>query len=240
MTLLLLLALGVIAGTIGGVVGFGSSIMLMPVLVVAFGPRAAVPVMAVAATMANLSRVLVWWREVDWRACAVYSVTGIPAAALGARTLLTIPERYAQGALGLFFIAMIPIRHWMAARQLRIGLLHLAVAGALIGYVTGIVVSTGPINAPLFLAYGLVKGAYVGSEALGSLAIYASKVAVFRSFGALPLETIERGLAVGCSLMAGSLLAKRLVLRLDPARFQLLMDGLLLISGVVMLGAAIV
>ena len=240
MTLLLLLALGVIAGTIGGVVGFGSSIMLMPVLVMAFGPRAAVPVMAVAATMANLSRVVVWWREVDWRACAVYSVTGIPAAALGARTLLTIPERYSQAALGLFFIAMIPIRHWMAARQLRIGLPHLAVAGALIGYVTGIVVSTGPINAPFFLAYGLVKGAYVGSEALGSLAVYASKVAVFRSFGALPLETIERGLAIGCSLMAGSLLAKRLVLRLDPARFQLLMDGLLLVSGVVMLGAAIV
>src|SRR5262245_42776106 len=150
MILLLLLALGVIAGTIGGVVGFGSSIILMPVLVIAFGPRAAVPVMAVAATMANLSRVAVWWREVDWRACAAYSVTGVPAAALGARTLLTIPEALAQGALGLFFLAMIPMRHWMAARKLRIGLPHLALAGALIGYITGIVVSTGPINAPFF------------------------------------------------------------------------------------------
>ena len=46
--------------------------------------------MAVAAVLANLSRILAWWREVDWRACAAYSITGIPAAALGARTLLAL------------------------------------------------------------------------------------------------------------------------------------------------------
>jgi hypothetical protein len=45
--------------------------MLMPVLVVVFGPLEAVPIMAVAAMMANFSRILAWWREIDWRATAV-------------------------------------------------------------------------------------------------------------------------------------------------------------------------
>ena len=89
---LFVLILGLIAGTISGIVGTGSSIMLMPVLVYAYGPKEAVPIMAVAAVMANLSRILAWWREVDWKACAAYSVTGIPAAALGARTLLALPS----------------------------------------------------------------------------------------------------------------------------------------------------
>ena len=66
--------------------------MLMPVLIYQYGPKEAVPIMAVAAVMANLSRILAWWREVDWRACLAYSVTGIPAAALGARTLLALPS----------------------------------------------------------------------------------------------------------------------------------------------------
>jgi len=70
-----------VAGTVGGVVGFGTSIMLMPALVLVFGPREAVPIMAIAAIMANASRVAAWWREVDWRATAAYSATGIPAAA---------------------------------------------------------------------------------------------------------------------------------------------------------------
>ena len=83
---LFVLTVGLLAGTISGIVGTGSSIMLMPVLVYEYGPKQAVPIMAVAAVLANLSRILAWWREVDWRACAAYSVTGIPAAALGART----------------------------------------------------------------------------------------------------------------------------------------------------------
>ena len=83
MGFLFVLIVGLLAGTISGIVGTGSSIMLMPVLVYQYGPKQAVPIMAVAAVMANLSRILAWWREVDWRACAAYSVTGIPAAALG-------------------------------------------------------------------------------------------------------------------------------------------------------------
>ena len=96
-----MLAVGLAAGTISGIVGFGSSIMLMPVLVVAYGPLHAVPIMAIAAILANLSRVIIWWREVDWRAVAAYSVTGVPAAALGARTLLALPPRLIEGALGV-------------------------------------------------------------------------------------------------------------------------------------------
>ena len=238
MSLLLLLALGFVAGTIGGVIGFGSSVMLMPVLVLMYGPRAAVPIMAVTALMSNLARVLVWWRELDWRAVAAYSLTAIPAAALGARTLLAIPPRLADGVLGAFFILMIPARRWMVERGLRVGLGHLALAGASIGYATGIVVSTGPVNTPFFLAYGLTKGAFLGTEALASLGMYVSKAIAFRSFGALTDEIITQGLIIGCSLMAGSWAAKYLVLRIPPERFFLLMEIVLGLSGLTMLVAA--
>ena len=238
MSLLLLLALGFVAGTIGGVIGFGSSIMLMPALVLMYGARAAVPIMAITALMSNLARVLVWWRELDWRACGAYSLTAIPAAALGARTLLVIPPRLADAVLGSFFILMIPARRWMVSRNMRIGLPHLALAGAVIGYATGIVVSTGPINTPFFLAHGLAKGAFLGTEALGSLGMYVSKAIAFRSFDALPDETIVQGLVIGSSLMAGSWAAKYFVLRIPQERFFFLMEAVLFGSGLTMLIAA--
>jgi uncharacterized membrane protein YfcA len=236
--LLFVVAVGLAAGTISGIVGFGSSIMLMPVLVIAFGPLHAVPIMAIAAILANLARVLIWWREVDWRAVAAYSVTGVPAAALGARTLLVLPPRLIEGALGFFFIAMIPARRWLATRGLALGRGHLVVIGAVVGFLTGIVATTGPITAPVFLQYGLVKGAFLATEAAGSLAVYLSKAAVFRRFGALPLPVITLGLISGASLMAGAWIAKRFVLRLHPDRFRLLMDALMLLSGLSMLWTA--
>lgn len=235
----LVLLLGLLAGTVGGVLGFGSSIMLMPALVLVFGPREAVPIMAISAIMANAARVAAWWREIDWRVTAAYSATGVPAAALGAKTLLTLPVGVIELALGVFFIAMIPLRRWMARRSWSLNLWHMALAGLVIGFITGIVVSTGPINAPFFLAYGLLKGAYLGTEALGSLAVYIAKAVTFRSFDALPLPIIAKGLIIGSSLVAGAFIAKRLVHTIDSDKFKLMMDGLLLVAGLTMLWAAL-
>jgi uncharacterized membrane protein YfcA len=239
MTWLAVLALGLVSGTLSGIVGFGASIMLMPVLMLAFGPREAVPIMATAALLANLARVMVWWREVDWRANAFYCVTAVPFAALGARTLLLLDPRIVEGVLGALFILMIPARRSLQARGLKVKAWHLMPVGAGIGFLTGLVASTGPINTPFFLAYGLVKGAFLATEALGSMAIGLTKAIVFQRFDALPPETIVKGLIVGTSLMLGSRLAKGFVLRLDAGRFRLLMDLLLAGAGLVLLWGAL-
>ena len=86
------LIVGLAAGALSGIIGTGSSVMLLPVLVHQFGPRQAVPIMAIAALMANVGKVATWWRDMDWRAFAAYSVPGVPAAALGGRTLLVLPS----------------------------------------------------------------------------------------------------------------------------------------------------
>lgn len=235
MAFLFVLTVGLLAGTISGIVGTGSSIMLMPVLVYEFGPKEAVPIMAVAAVMANLSRILAWWREVDWKACAAYSVTGIPAAAIGARTLLALPSHTVDLAIGLFLIAMVPLRHWLARHDLKANLWHLAVGGAIIGYLTGIVVSTGPLSVPLFLFYGLSKGAFLATEAAASLGLYVSKSVTFERFGALTAEVFVKGLIAGSSLMVGAFVAKRFVLHLKPDVFRLVMDAIMVAAGASML-----
>jgi uncharacterized membrane protein YfcA len=232
---LFVLAVGLIAGTVSGIVGTGSSIMLVPVLVYEFGPKEAVPIMAVAAIMANVSRIMAWWREVDWRACAAYSATGIPAAAIGARTLLILPSRVVDVAIGLFLIMMIPTRRWLTKQKVKLTLIHLAIVGAIVGFLTGIVVSTGPISVSVFVTYGLVKGAFLATEAASSLAVFMSKAVTFQFFGALAPAVIAKGFITGTSLMAGAFIAKGFVLRLDPSAFRVVMDFLLFVSGLTML-----
>ena len=240
MTWAAILALGLVSGTLSGIVGFGASIMLMPVLMLAFGPLEAVPIMAIAALLANFSRVVVWWREVDWRPNTYYCATAIPAAALGARTLLILEPRLVEGILGAMFLLMIPARRWLLARGLRINAWHMALVGAGIGFLSGMVASTGPINTPFYLAYGLVKGGYLATEALGSMAIGITKAVVFQRFNALPWETVARGLVIGATLMIGSRLAKGFVLRLDAHQFRVLMDCLLAAAGLMLLWGAFV
>jgi uncharacterized membrane protein YfcA len=236
---ILVLTVGFIAGTVSGIVGTGATIILLPVLVYVFGPREAVPIMAIVALMSNVAKITSWWREVDWRATAAYALGGVPAAALGARTLLVLPETAVEVALGLFFLAMIPGRRWLAARNLSIGFGGLTIAGAVIGFLTGIVVSTGPLSVPTFAAYGLVKGAFIATEAAGSLALYIAKAITFQQFGALPLDIVVKGLITGSSVMAGTYVARLVVERLSIATFSRLLDVVMAISGFALLWAAL-
>lgn len=232
------LVAGLFAGTLGGIVGTGSSLVMMPILVVMFGPRQAVPIMAVAAIMGNLGRVLAWRREIDWRACAAYCATAVPGAMLGARLLLSIPPGLIETALGAFFLALIPARRWLARRDWRITTPQLMLLGAPLGLLTGVVVSTGPLTVPLFTFYGLERGAFLGTEAASSLGMYGAKVAIFQALGALPPDVLLQGLIVGATLMTGSFAGRVVVLRLSPAAHRYLIDGLMAVSGISLLWAA--
>jgi len=236
---ILILALGVAAGVVGGVVGFGASIMLLPAIVWAFGPKEAIPIMAIGALMANASRAAVWWREIDWRVNAVYCTTAIPGALLGARTLLALEPALIEATLGAFLLVSIPARRWLVRHGFHMTLPGMAVVGGAIGFLTGLVASTGPINTPFFLAYGLSKGAFVATEAVGSAAISLTKALTFHSFGALPAATVGRGLAVGTALMAGSWISKRILQSIDAHRFQFIIEMMMVAAGLSMLWGAL-
>ena len=104
----------------------------------------------------------------------------------------------------------------------------------MIGYITGIVVSTGPLSVPLFLFYGLTKGAFLATEAASSLGLYLSKSVTFQRFGALTPDVALKGLIAGSSLMFGAFIAKRFVLKLDANVFRLVMDGIMIAAGLSM------
>ncbi|MBU9846910.1 sulfite exporter TauE/SafE family protein [Rahnella ecdela] len=222
---------GILAGIISGMVGTGSSIILLPALAWTFGPKTAIPVMAVAAIVGNISRVLLWRKDINLKAFFLYSVPGIPAAVLGANTLWVMPARLSDICIGLFFFLLIPLRHFAKTKALPLTGLQLALAGALTGFLTGLVFSTGPLTIPIFAGYGLVKGALLSTEAAASFAIYFAKASTFSAIGAMPWHVLVSGLLVGGTLVAGMLIGKKWVVRISDNAFNRLIDVMLLVAG---------
>jgi uncharacterized membrane protein YfcA len=223
--------LGLGAGVLGGVIGFGTTIILMPALVYFYGPIQAIPVVALVATVANLSRIFLWWSSINWSVCFVYSITAIPAVILGVNTLVSLNDRLVEITLGLFLILLIPIRRWMRKKNFYLKLWQMSLVGAAIGYLTGIVATTGAINTPFFLAFGLTKGAFLGTEAASTLSILFTKGITFHQLGFLNNTAIIQGLLIGASVLIGSIFSKRIVLALPEKKFLLLMELVMLISG---------
>ena len=230
--------LGLGAGVLGGVIGFGTTIILMPALVYFYGPIQAIPVIALVATVANLSRIFLWWNVIQWRVCIAYSFTAIPFTVLGVNTLVRLDERLVEMTLGGFLILLVPIRRWMRKKNFYLKLWQMGLVGAIIGYLTGIVATTGAINTPFFLAYGLSKGAFLGTEAASTLSILFTKGIAFHQLGFLNMMAIMQGLLIGVCVLAGSIFSKKIVLALPEDKFLLLMELVMLISGLSILAMA--
>lgn len=229
---LVLGSLGLGAGVLGGVIGFGTTIILMPALVYFYGPIQAIPIIALVATVANVSRIFLWWSAINWRVCLVYSLGGVPAVVLGVNTLVVLNERLVEMTLGIFLIALIPIRRWMRKKNFYLKLWQMTVVGAVIGYLTGIVATTGAINTPFFLAYGLTKGAFLGTEAASTLSILFTKGITFHQLGFLNVAAIIQGFFIGIFVLIGAIFSKRIVLALPEKKFLLLMEFVMFASGI--------
>ncbi|AUQ24380.1 sulfite exporter TauE/SafE family protein [Dickeya zeae] len=232
---ILILVLGLFAGSVSGIVGTGGSIILLPALAWAFSPQAAVPIMAIAATMSNISKVILWRKAINLRALGYYCLPGIPASVIGASLLWVMPVRLSSLCIGLFFLLLIPLRYLAHRRAFILNDSQLAMAGGVVGFLTGVVFSTGPLTIPLFAGYGLLKGALLATESAASLVIYLTKAATFGVIGALPWSVLLAGVLIGLTQVAGVYIGKRFVLHLSDTLFNRLVDSMMLIAGLSLL-----
>lgn len=115
MTHIGLAVLGLFAGFIGGALGVGGGVLLVPALILLFrfDVHAAIGT-SLAAVVLNAAAGA--WRHgsyanVDWIAAAVLGGVGIVGAILGATAIQRVPDVWARRALAMFLVAA-AIRLW--------------------------------------------------------------------------------------------------------------------------------
>jgi uncharacterized membrane protein YfcA len=231
------LVLGALAGSIiGGVAGFGTGITLLPILTLLLGARTAIPVLTVTMAIGNLARV--WWsrHDVNPRVVGAFLVGAIPATALGAILFagMTRSEWLARG-IGLFLLATLPLRRLLEASGLVVRLRHFPLVGVGIGTLSSIVVTTGPVATPFFLAYGLRRAAYIGTESVCTMAMHVTRGAVFARYSLLSWDAVALGCLLGGTMFFGTWAARRMLERMSERVFLWIVEGLLVVMGLQLL-----
>ena len=234
-------AVGVVAllaSTLSAVTGFGGAVILLPVLVWAFGARAAVPILTVVQIVGNGSRVLLNRRELVLPVAGWFALGAVPLSVAGAFVFAVAPAPVLQRVLGIFMLGAVVWRHTSMGRQARVSLRGFLGVGALFGFLSAVVGTVGPLAAPFFLSYGLVRGAYIGTEALTALTMHAVKVVAYGRLALLDARSAGVGLAIGAAMVAGTYAGKRIADRLDDRAFRMVVEATLAIAGVQLLIAA--
>ena len=231
----LLAVVAFVAALLAGVTGFGGAAVLLPMLVFVFGVREAIPILTVAQLIGNGSRVWFNRYELDWRVVAWFALGGVPMALVGGFLFAHSPLAALTRVLGAFLILIVLLRHLPKLKSFRTPLKGFALIGAASSFLSALLGSVGPLMAPFFLAYGLVKGAYIGTEALATVVMHVTKLIAYRESAILPLHAVVSGLALGPIMVAGSFAGKRVVDKLPERVFVLIIDLTLLAAGLLFL-----
>lgn len=232
---LLLLAAALPTAVVGGVVGFGTGLAMLPLVVWAVGVRAAVPVLSIALLVGNVSRA--WWsrHELDWRVIGAYLAGALPTAVLGSVLYVGARVEWLSRLMGLVLLASVPVRRWLERGPRRMRLHHFPVLGAVTGFLSALVAAIGPVNTPFFLGYGLRRGAYVGTEAVCAAAVHLVKTLVYGRYALVTPETGGLGLAVGGVMFVGAYLSRQLLDRMSDRAFVLAVEALIMGLGALFL-----
>lgn len=230
-----LLLISFVAATLAAVSGFGGAAVLLPVLVATFGVREAIPILTVAQLVGNGSRVWFNRRELNWRVVAWFAAGGVPLALLGGLLFAKAPLAALTRLLGGLLILIVVLRHALPGSIWRPSLPAFAGIGAGASFLSALLGSVGPLMAPFFLAYGLVKGAYVGTEAMSTVVMHVTKLIAYRQAAILSLHALVAGLVLGPVMVLGSFAGKRIIDKLPEKVFVWIIELALITAGLVFL-----
>lgn len=219
------------AGTLAAVAGFGGAAIMLPILVWGFGVRDAVPLLTVAQLIGNASRAWFNRNELVFPVVGWFALGAVPLAVMGGIVFATAPAPFLRKLLGIFLLVTVAYRHTTIGREARFGVQGFVGVGAVFAFLSALLGSVGPLMAPFFLAYGLVKGAYIGTEALSTVVMHVAKLVVYGGFSLVSLGTLATGLLIGAVLILGSYLGKRILDRVPERVFPLLVEAVLVIAG---------
>lgn len=208
------------AGVMRGFSGFGSALVVVPVMAAVFGPRLAVPAALVIQLLTSAQLVPEALRDCEWGRVVPLSVAGCLAIPVGAWILATEdPGMLRKGIAVLIIVfAVMLLRGWRYTG--RVNAWIMGAAGAAGGLVTGAV----SIGGPPVVAF-LMAGPFTAAQNRAAIILYflfvqIVAVAMYWIGGLFEWETVGICLIVGPTLVLGTLLGQRLFRRASERLFR--------------------
>jgi len=229
--LLVLGSTAFLASLLGSVAGSGGTALLLPVLVLYFGVREAIPILTIANLSSNFGRAWFNRRDISTPVVGWFSLGSIPLALTGAMLFVLTPPMVLARILGIFLLLTVAWRRLRLRPPKFNSARWFVPIGAVFGLLNGLLEGVGSLMAPFFLAYGLVRGAYIGTDALATTLMQISKLGVFGGAHLIEINVLTAGLTLVPFMIGGAFAGKKIVDRISESVFVLIIDLTMLVSG---------
>jgi uncharacterized membrane protein YfcA len=233
MEISLILFLVVIASGVGTMTGFGTSTIMMPVIMLFYPLPQTLFFVGIIHFFGNVWKLLLFRKGVRWRLILSFGVPGIVATYLGASLVFDIPATVLSRILGSFLILYVFYLFAKSSFKVKPSLTFGACGGALSGFLAGVFGIGGAVRGLFLTAFDLPKAVYIATAGSITLFIDATRLSTYFSKGARLPELLLYGLPLFIpASFVGAAIAKRIVDKIPQENFRKIVAVFLLLMGI--------
>ena len=232
----LILVIVVIASSIGTMTGFGTSTIMVPIMLLLYSVPQTLFFVGIIHFFGNVWKLLLFRKGVRWRLILSFGVPGIAATYLGASLVFDISAVVLSRILGCFLIIYVVYLFAKSSFRVKPNLVFGACGGALSGFLAGVFGIGGAVRGLFLTAFDLPKGVYIATAGSIALFIDATRLTTYFTKGARLPDILLYGLPLFIpASFLGAAIAKRIVDRTPQKHFRKIIAVFLLLMGIKLL-----
>jgi uncharacterized membrane protein YfcA len=218
---LLVAGVGVVAGGVASLAGFGVGSLLTPLLIPTFGGRAAVALVALPHAIATASRLWHMRRDIAWSALTGFGTASAAGGLAGALLFTRVEGPVLILVLAALLVVVGMLQLTGQASRLRMDPAWAPAAGAASGLFGGLVGNQGGLRSAGLLSLGLTARPFVATGAAIALLVDLVRVPIYIvSDGATLVDAWRIGVAATLGVVIGTFAGTRLLLHLSETTFR--------------------
>ncbi len=213
--------LTVVASAVGTMTGFGTSTIMVPVLLLFYPLPETLLFVGIIHWFGNLWKVLLFRGGFQWKLVLWFGVPGIAATYLGAALVPNVSPTLLSRILGGFMIGYVIFLLLKSSFQIRANIGTSLVGGALSGFLAGIFGIGGAVRSLFLTAFNLPKAVYIATAGAIALFVDTTRLVKYAADGAR-LEAFglwTMPLFIAASFL-GAWIAKHIVDRIPQKHFR--------------------
>lgn len=225
------------AAMLSGTIGFGGGILMLPVLSHSLGVSEAVPILTAIQIVSNSSRAFFSYKDINWRLVGLFLSAAIPSTIIGGLAFVHMDKAIVlrlMGVLLLGYLAIVAVR-WKKGEDATPSKRTFIALGALVGFLSGLIGTAGPIGAAAFLSLDLPPVVYIASDASSSMILHMVKMGVYQNSMSLPTSGWLIAVILSIATMYGAWCGRRFTQKLPKPVFRKVALAMLAISGITLL-----
>lgn len=229
----LFLCIVIIASCIGTMTGFGTSTIMVPIVLLFYPVPQTLLFVGIIHWFGNIWKLVLFKKGFQWRLILSFGVPGIAATFFGASLVFNIPGMILSRILGTFLICYVIYLFFKSSFKIKPSLLTGACGGALSGFFAGVFGIGGAVRGLFLTAFDLPKEVYIATAGAIALIIDTTRLTTYFIKGARLEQLLLWGLIVFIpASFLGAKIARHIVDKIPQEHFRKVVAVFLLLVGI--------